>query len=103
MAEVGETDTAFANRSAPYLMGIEGNWESPGDDEANVAWVRETVNAMKPYSDGGIYLNFPGFLEEGEDLLREGYGPNYERLAQVKATYDPANLFRLNPNVRPAG
>ncbi len=103
MSDVGERDTAFANRAAPYLMGIEGNWEDAGDDEANVAWVRETVTAMKPYSDGGVYLNFPGFLEEGEDLLREGYGPNYERLAQVKASYDPANLFRLNPNVRPAG
>ncbi len=103
MAEVGETETAFANRGSPYLLGIEGNWEDAGDDDANVAWVRETVEAMKPFSDGGIYLNFPGFLEEGEDLLRDGLGANYERLAEVKAKYDPDNLFRLNPNVRPAG
>ena len=102
MAEVGESQTAFANRRAEYLLGVEGNWEQPGDDEANLAWVRETVEAMKPFSAGGVYLNFPGFLEEGDELMREGYGPNYERLAEVKARWDPGNLFRLNPNVVPA-
>jgi FAD/FMN-containing dehydrogenase len=103
MAEVGETETAFANRSAPYLVGIEGNWEDAGTDEENVGWVRETFERMRPHSDGGVYLNFPGFLEEGEELMRGGYGPNYERLAELKAKYDPENLFRLNANVPPAG
>lgn len=103
MAEVGETETAFANRASPYLLGIEGNWEEPGEDDANVAWVRETFASMQPHSDGGVYLNFPGFQEEGEELMRAGYGVNYERLAKVKAEYDPGNLFRLNPNVTPAG
>ena len=58
---------------------------------------------MKPYSEGGMYLNFPGFLEEGAEALRHGYGANYERLAEVKAKYDPTNLFRLNANVEPSG
>ena len=102
MAEVGETDTAFANRRAPYLLGIEGNWEPDGEDAENVAWVRATYDLMRPHSDGGVYLNFPGFLEEGEDLMRSGYGDNYERLGALKAKYDPGNLFRLNPNVPPA-
>jgi hypothetical protein len=56
---------------------------------------------MRAFSDGGAYLNFPGFLEEGEGLLRDGYGGNLERLAEVKRAYDPDNLFRLNANVAP--
>ncbi|WP_220136206.1 FAD-binding oxidoreductase [Streptomyces himalayensis] len=101
MAQPADEDTAFANRGVPYLIGIEGNWEAEADSAANVAWVRDTFAGLRPLSAGGIYLNFPGFLEEGEQLLREGYGPNYERLAAVKAVYDPGNLFRLNANIAP--
>jgi FAD/FMN-containing dehydrogenase len=102
MARVGEEETAFANRSEPYLLGIEGNWERDSGSNETIAWVRDTIADMRPFSDGGIYLNFPGFLEEGEELLREGYGRNYERLAEVKAKYDPNNLFRLNANLEPS-
>ena len=102
MAEVGEHDTAFGNRAARYLLGIEGNWEDRAGDEANVAWVRRTFSEMRPHSDGGVYLNFPGFLEEGQQLMQEGYGDNLPRLAEVKRRYDPSNLFRLNANVQPA-
>src|SRR5919109_4786180 len=100
MARVGEEETAFANRSEPYLLGIEANWEGESDSE-NVAWVREVFADMQSFSGGGVYLNFPGFLEEGERILREGYGRNYERLVQVKTKYDPTNLFRLNANIAP--
>ncbi len=102
MAEVGEHDTAFGNRAARYLLGIEGNWEERAGDEANVAWVRKAFAEMRPFSDGGVYLNFPGFLEEGQQLMQEGYGGNLPRLAEVKRRYDPSNLFRLNANVLPA-
>ena len=54
------------------------------------------------YSDGGLYLNFAGLGEEKEALVRAGYGENYDRLAAIKATYDPGNLFRLNQNIKPA-
>ncbi|OEU96197.1 FAD-linked oxidase [Streptomyces oceani] len=101
MAAVGERDTAFANRGASYLLGIEGNWEEPSGSDANTAWARNTAADLASFSTGGVYLNFPGFLEEGEQLLRQGYGANYERLTSVKATYDPANLFRLNANITP--
>ncbi|MBQ0986469.1 FAD-binding oxidoreductase [Streptomyces sp. F63] len=103
MARVGEGETAFANRSSPYLFGIEGNWTAAADSAANVAWVRDTVADLRAYSGGGTYLNFPGFLEEGEQQLREGYGRNYERLTRIKTRYDPGNLFRLNANIRPRG
>ena len=57
---------------------------------------------MKHHSNGRAYLNFAGLGEEGEALVQSAYGANYERLAAVKRTYDPTNLFRLNQNIRPA-
>ena len=101
MAQVGAAETAFGDRSSPILLGIEANWEDPQDDEANLAWVRSCFSDMRRFSDGGMYLNFPGFLEEGEQLLRDAYGENYERLVALKNKYDPTNLFRLNQNVKP--
>jgi FAD/FMN-containing dehydrogenase len=101
MARTGEEETAFANRGAPYLLGIEGNWEEESGSDENVAWVRDTFADLRSFSGGGVYLNFPGFLEEGEELLHEGYGTNYGRLVEVKASYDPTNLFRLNANIEP--
>ncbi len=101
MSRVGAGETAFGDRSAPYLLGIEANWEEPEDDEANVAWARETVADMRRFSDGGTYLNFPGFLEEGQEMMRDAYGENYERLVALKNEHDPANLFRMNQNIRP--
>jgi FAD/FMN-containing dehydrogenase len=101
LARVGEEETAFANRSQPYLLGIEANWEQDSESEQNVGWVRHTFAGMRSLSGGGVYLNFPGFLEEGEQLLHEGYGSNYRRLVEVKTKYDPTNLFRLNANIQP--
>ena len=101
MGRVGAGESAFGDRSAPVLLGIEANWEEPRDDEANVAWTREVVEDMRRFSDGGMYLNFPGFLEEGQDMVRETYGENYERLVALKNRYDPANLFRVNQNIKP--
>jgi FAD/FMN-containing dehydrogenase len=101
MTRVGPTDTAFGDRSSPILIGAEGNWEDPADDVANIAWVREIVADMGRFPSGGAYLNFPGFLEEGDRLLRESHGPNYDRLVALKETYDPAHLFRGNRTVQP--
>jgi FAD/FMN-containing dehydrogenase len=101
MNQVGAKETAFGDRSAPYLIGVEGNWGEPHEDEANVAWVRECVDDMQRFSDGGLYLNFPGFLEEGQEMMRDAYGENYERLVALKDEYDPTNFFRMNQNVRP--
>ena len=101
MARIGPDETAFGDRSAPILLGIEANWERTQDDEANIAWVRNCVADMRRFSSGGMYLNFPGFLEEGESLLRDAYGENYQRLVALKNKYDPTNLFRLNQNIKP--
>src|SRR5215217_3665023 len=101
MGRVGAEETAFGDRSVPYLLGIEANWEEPQEDETNVAWARNCVADMRRFSDGGNYLNFPGFLEEGQDLIRDAYGENYERLVALKNEYDPTNLFRMNQNIKP--
>ena len=101
MGRVGAGETAFGDRSAPILLGIEANWEEQGDDEANVAWTRNCVADMRRFSSGGMYLNFPGFLEEGDQMMRDAFGENYERLVTLKNEYDPTNLFRLNQNIKP--
>jgi FAD/FMN-containing dehydrogenase len=102
ISRVDPRATAFARRDAPFLLGIEANWQRPEDSAANVAWGRRLFQDMQRFSRGGAYLNFPGFAEEGESLVRGAYGPNYERLQRVKAAYDPDNLFCGNLNIPPA-
>lgn len=94
-------DGAFATSSAAFLVNPEANWVDAADDDANIAWTRSLVSTLEPFSDGTRYLNFAGFQEEGADLVRASFGDRYERLTAVKAQWDPENLFRLNPNVRP--
>jgi hypothetical protein len=101
VSRVSAEDSAFYGREAAFLLNPEANWENAEDDEANVTWVRELIAAMEPFSDGSRYLNFAGMQEEGEQMMRGAFGPNYQRLTEVKQTYDPANLFRLNQNIRP--
>ena len=103
MSRVGESDTAYGGRDAGFLVTGEVNWTDPAQTDEALAFGREYWDAMGKYSTGGLYLNFAGFIEEKEELVRAGYGANYERLARLKAKYDPTNLFRMNPNITPAG
>ena len=89
-----EGGSAFAQREAPFLFGLEANWEEASGDDDNLAWARDLFDGAKAQSPGGSYLNFPGFAEEGEDLLKESYGASYGRLKELKAKYDPENVFR---------
>ena len=98
----GPEDGAFHGRQAAFLLSPEANWERMEDDEANVGWLRAFVADMAEFSDGGRYLNFAGFQEEGDEMMRRSFGPQYARLAELKRNYDPDNLFRLNQNVQPA-
>ena len=102
MKRVADEDTAFHGRHAAFLLNPEANWEDPADDEANIAWVRDLIADVQEFSDGGRYLNFAGFQEEGDDMMRAAFGPKYERLVALKNKYDPTNLFRLNQNIKPA-
>jgi hypothetical protein len=97
---VGADETAFAYRDVNYSPVIAGMWDDPADNEKNIAWVREYHKALEPFSTEGGYVNFM----DGDDQsrIRANYRGNYERLSEVKAKYDPANLFRLNQNIQPA-
>ena len=95
--------SAFHGRQAAFLLSPEANWEHPEDDEANIAWLREFIADMQEFSDGSRYLNFPGFQEEGDQMMRQAFGPNYDRLAALKKKYDPTNFFSLNQNIKPNG
>ncbi len=92
--------TAYAHRDALFVMNVHGRWEDQADDERCIGWARGFFNASAPFASGGVYVNFMT-ADEGE-RVRAAYGPNYERLAQVKRTYDPANFFRMNQNIKPA-
>ena len=101
MSRVGETETAYAGRDVPFLVTGEVSWSDPAQNDEAVAWGREFWAAMGRYSTGGLYLNFPGLGEEKDELVRAGYGANYDRLVELKAKYDPTNLFRMNLNIPP--
>jgi FAD/FMN-containing dehydrogenase len=101
IGRVDESSTSFGRRSAPYLFAAESSWTDPADNERNIAWSRDSLKAMQPFSHGGLYLNFPGFGEEKEAMLRAAYGSGYERLVALKRRYDPGNLFRMNLNINP--
>ncbi|MCI0436144.1 MAG: FAD-binding oxidoreductase [Gemmatimonadetes bacterium] len=96
MGRVRPDATAFFHRKAPFLLAIEANANEPATDEANIAWVRRRHDDARRFSPGGTYFNFGGFLEGGDELLAQSFGANYPRILEVKAKYDPENLFHHN-------
>lgn len=100
-SRVDPTATAYAHRKAPFMFGIEANWADPAQDATNVAWAREVFAGSERYAkDGGLYINFPGFGEEREELARKALGANYERIQQVIQKYDPTGLFSASRHIR---
>jgi FAD/FMN-containing dehydrogenase len=103
VSRVGEDATAFTHRQAPYNLVIVGIWPDLADNDTNIRWVRQTWDAMQPFSSGAVYVNFLGqAADEGTERIKEAYGvAKYERLLALKKQYDPTNLFRLNQNINP--
>ena len=93
--------TAVAYRKVGYNFTITALWPEPAANEENIAWTKETYDAMRPFFDARRWLNYMNADEIGEDGAAKVYGPNHERLVAVKTKYDPTNLFRLNLNVVP--
>ncbi|MDP8924398.1 MAG: FAD-binding oxidoreductase [Chloroflexota bacterium] len=103
VGRVDPGETAYYHRAAPYNFMILSAWESPVETERNVRWTREFFAAVRPQLSGGVYVNdLNDPREEGDARVREAYGANYSRLAAIKATYDPTNVFRANQNIRPS-
>lgn len=98
---IGEGETAFAYRDVTYSQVIAGVDPDPVNAEALRRWTREYWEAIHPHSAGGAYVNF--MMDEGQDRVRATYGPNYQRLSEIKAQYDPGNVFHINQNILPAG
>jgi FAD/FMN-containing dehydrogenase len=99
--EVDADETAWATRDATWSMVMAGVDSDPEKVEEITDWARSYWEAVHPYSAEGAYVNF--MMEEGEDRIRATYGDNYERLQQIKAEYDPNNIFHVNQNIGPAG
>ena len=101
LARVDEDATAFGQRQSPWNMHYLSAWADPADTERNIAFTREAAAAMKPWTTGRAYLNFLG--DEGTGRVEAAFGPEkYRRLAELKRTWDPTNLFRHNQNIAPA-
>ena len=96
---VGNHDTAWSYRDAIWSEVIVGVDPDPANRDVITAWARAYYDALHPYGAGGAYVNF--MMEEGDERIRATYRGNYERLAAIKAKYDPENFFRVNQNIRP--
>jgi FAD/FMN-containing dehydrogenase len=94
-------DTAFSFRDANFAEVIVGVDPDPANNERMIQWARDYWMALHPYSAGGGYINM--MMDEGTDYVQAAYRDNYARLVQIKAKYDPHNLFHVNQNIKPAG
>ena len=99
-SRVPEDATAFGHRNWPYNLVVTSLWTDANDSDANIRWTREFWQAMRPFLADAAYVNYLGEIDE--EGIRAAYGRKYERLAALKAKYDPANFFRMNQNIKPS-
>jgi FAD/FMN-containing dehydrogenase len=100
-SRVGKNETAWNYRDANWAQVMVGVDPDPANKEKMTRWTKDYFDALHPYSAGGAYVNF--MMDEGEERVKATYGENYQRLAEIKAKYDPTNLFRVNQNIKPGG
>jgi len=103
VARVDADATAFGDRSMNWMLSIDTVWSEAADDDRCINWAREFWQEIAHRAGARTYLNFTGLNEEGAELVRASHGDDhYQRLARIKATYDPDNLFHINCNIKPA-
>jgi FAD/FMN-containing dehydrogenase len=96
-----EDDTAFGDRHADHFINVFSRWDPEDEWQPHIDWARGVFERTKPFQTGGVYVNFFGV--DDDHRATEAYrGGKYERLGEIKAVYDPDNVFNKNPNVRPA-
>jgi FAD/FMN-containing dehydrogenase len=93
-------DTAFSFRDAHFAQVIVGVDPDPANNPKLTEWAKNHWLALHPHSAGGAYVNM--IMDEGEETVKSAYRDNYPRLAEIKAKYDPGNLFRSNQNIKPS-
>ena len=100
---VAAEDTAYSERSANWMVSIDGNWQDPNDDDKVISWVRGAWAEVHQHGTGSLYLNFTSVADEAVAVgVESAFGKNLQRLQEIKAHYDPDNFFRLNNNISPA-
>jgi FAD/FMN-containing dehydrogenase len=99
-SEIGSDETAWAYRDAVWAQVIAGVDPAPANAAAIRSWAVDYSDAIRPHTLGTGYVNFQ--MQEEGDKVKAMYGPNYERLARIKSQYDPANVFSVNQNIKPA-
>jgi hypothetical protein len=98
-ARIAADETAFGDRSSPFILNLLANWSEPSADAGNIAWIRGVFNKLRPSMKPGVYINFMSGDEQ--DRVPEAYQERWDRIVAVKSHYDPNNFFRLNQNVPP--
>jgi len=98
---VAAGETAFGDRSSPFVLNLLANWTAASEDAVNIAWIRGLFNQLRPAMTPGVYVNFMSGDED--DRVPEAYRERWDRLVAVKSHYDPNNFFRLNQNIPPRG
>lgn len=98
-SRVGASETAWSYRDANFAQVIVGVDPDPANNERMIQWSKEYWQALHPHAAGGAYVNM--MMEEGQERVRAAYRDNYDRLAAIKAKYDPANFFHINQNIKP--
>jgi hypothetical protein len=98
-ARIGADETAFGDRSAPFILNLLANWSEQSADAGNVGWIRGIFKRLRPAMKPGVYINFMSGDEQ--DRVPEAYHERWDRIVAVKSHYDPNNFFRLNQNVPP--
>jgi FAD/FMN-containing dehydrogenase len=93
--------TAYAHRDLPFDLVILSSWTDPAESDRNITWTRALYEAVRPHAGAGVYVNDLD-RDEGQERVREAYGANYARLAELKRQWDPNNVFRTNHNITPA-
>ncbi len=101
MNRIDGKDTAFGSRDTTFLFSVDAIWDDPADSDEVISWSRQFLDKAKRFAGDGMYVNFSGFGEEGEDLVQSAYGDNYARLSKIKTKYDPNNFFHVNQNIKP--
>ena len=98
-SRVAPTATAYPHREPGHNLLLLSQWTDPADTEQNIAWTRETFEALQPHMANRRYVNYLAADDAG--YTRDAYGTNYERLVELKRRYDPDNVFHLNQNIDP--